>query len=54
MFSAVVERHAGQSARAIANAILSDWRAHLAGKKAADDAAILVLTVADGHIQGRS
>jgi hypothetical protein len=53
-FTAVVERHAGQSARAIANAILSDWRAHLAGKKAADDAAILVLTVADGHIQGRS
>jgi hypothetical protein len=53
-FGAIVERHAGHSARTIANAILSDWRVHLDGEAPADDAAILVLTVVDQPIQGKS
>ena len=44
-FAKTVSENAGAGAKAIADAILRDWRTHLAGKPPADDAAILVLAL---------
>jgi hypothetical protein len=46
-FMPVIERHAGDSARTICEAIVADWRAYLAGALPTDDATIVVLSLTD-------
>jgi Stage II sporulation protein E (SpoIIE)/TIR domain len=52
-FTSVIQSHAGSGAKKICEAILADWRAHLAGRPALDDATILVLAVTGGPSQAQ-
>ena len=42
-FTKVIERHASETARTIAEAIVDDWRAHPRTEDSADDVSVLVI-----------